>query len=115
MKVLRKGTDQRMEDFTHVIIDIIRNIPEGKVMSYGQIARVAGNPRAARQVSRILHSMSKKYKLPWHRVINSKGEISLQGEGYASQKWLLEQEGILFHKTSKIDLTVYQHQMEEKM
>lgn len=104
-----------MEDFTEGVMDVIRSIPEGKVMSYGQIARVVGNPRAARQVSRILHSMSKKYKLPWHRVINSKGEISLQGEGHASQKWLLEQEGILFDTASKIDLTVYQHQMEELM
>lgn len=103
-----------MEDFTEVIIDIIRSIPKGKVMSYGQIARVAGNPRAARQVSRILHNMSRKHHLPWYRVINSKGEISLQGEGFESQKWLLEQEGIQFSATNKVDLSIYQHKIEEK-
>ena len=97
-----------MEDFTKNIIGIVQNIPSGKVMTYGQIAREAGNPRAARQVARLLHSLSDKYKLPWHRVINSKGEISLSGEGFESQKWLLEQEGIQFSCTNKINLTVYQ-------
>jgi methylated-DNA-protein-cysteine methyltransferase-like protein len=63
--------------FTERVISIIQSIPEGKVMTYGQIASYAGSPRGARQVVRILHSMSKKHHLPWHRVINSKGEISI--------------------------------------
>ena len=46
-------------------------------MTYGQIATLAGSPRGARQVVRVLHTLSEKYKLPWHRVINSKGEISI--------------------------------------
>ncbi|MBD0382621.1 MGMT family protein [Paenibacillus sedimenti] len=84
-----------MTSFTERVIAIIRTIPEGKVMTYGQIARQAGSPRGARQVVRILHAMSKKYNLPWHRVINSKGEISLQeDEAFQMQSFLLQAEGV---------------------
>jgi methylated-DNA-protein-cysteine methyltransferase related protein len=98
-----------MERFTEIVIQIIRNIPEGKVMTYGQIARLAGSPRAARQVVRILHSMSKKYQLPWHRVINSKGELSIQDdESFAIQKLSLEMEGIEFIDRKRVNLEQYQ-------
>ncbi|QHK04677.1 DNA base-flipping protein [Bacillus velezensis] len=50
--------------FTERAVAIIKQIPEGKVMTYGQIADLAGSPRGARQVVRILHSMSKKHRLP---------------------------------------------------
>ncbi len=64
-------------------------------MTYGQIAKEAGNPRAARQVARILHSMSQKHNLPWHRVVNAKGEIVIKNEeGVWTQRTLLEKEGI---------------------
>lgn len=65
-----------MTPFTQDVVTIIRAIPAGRVATYGQIARLAGNPRAARQVVRILHSMSQAERLPWHRVVNAKGEIS---------------------------------------
>lgn len=97
-----------MNDFTLEVIEIIKTIPYGKVMTYGQISSVAGNPWGARQVSRILHSMSTKYNLPWHRVINSKGEISLSGEGFLIQKQLLTDEGIIVIG-NKINLNIYQH------
>ena len=83
-----------MTDFTMQVLDIIKSIPYGKVMTYGQIAAVAGNPRGARQVSRILHSMTDAHRLPWHRVINSKGGISLTGEARFVQQNMLVQEGI---------------------
>lgn len=83
-----------MTKFTEDVLDIIKMIPRGKVMTYGQIAALANNPRGARQVSRILHSMSEKHKLPWHRVINSKGTISLTGEAGFIQAGLLANEGI---------------------
>lgn len=94
-----------MTPFTENVIHIIKRIPEGKVMTYGQVARLAGSPRGARQVVRILHSMSKKYQLPWHRVINSKGEISLK-EG--EQQFLLESEGIEVSPSGVISLEEYQ-------
>lgn len=83
--------------FTERVIQIISGIKSGSVMSYGEIARLAGNPRGARQVSRILHSMSKKYNLPWHRVVNKDYEISLRNkESVLKQKELLEREGHYF-------------------
>ncbi|MGM0875819.1 MAG: MGMT family protein [Bacillota bacterium] len=98
-----------MLSFTERAITIIKNIPSGKVMTYGQIARLAGSPRGARQVVRILHSMSDKHHLPWHRVINSKGEIGFQdSESFSSQKQFLEVEGIVFCKNHVIDLKRYQ-------
>jgi methylated-DNA-protein-cysteine methyltransferase related protein len=99
-----------VERFTESVINIIKSIPPGKVMSYGQIAKAAGSPRGARQVVRILHSMSGKYNLPWHRVINSKGEIGIQDEElFFTQKSLLEDEGVQIKGKSKIDMEKYRY------
>ncbi|RSD25424.1 MGMT family protein [Mesobacillus subterraneus] len=97
-----------MTRFTEIVINIIQNIPKGKVMTYGQIASVAGSPRGARQVVRILHSMSDQYSLPWHRVINSKGELGFKDEEmFQTQKVMLEAEGIEFMNDKAISLQRY--------
>ncbi|UCE25916.1 MAG: MGMT family protein [Candidatus Zixiibacteriota bacterium] len=84
---------------------IIRKVPKGKVATYGQIAALAGNPRAARQVVRVLHSCSDTDKLPWHRIVNGKGGISLpRGRGYELQRAMLKQEGVKFLDSGLIDL-----------
>jgi methylated-DNA-protein-cysteine methyltransferase-like protein len=94
-----------MQPFTRKVVEIIKCIPPGRVLTYGRIAALAGNPGAARQVSRFLHSMSEKHDLPWHRVINAKGEISLKrGQGYELQKALLESEGVRFTLQSRVDM-----------
>lgn len=99
--------------FTEKVIHIISNIPKGKVLSYGMIATLAGSPRGARQVVRILHTQSKKYNLPWHRVVNSKGKISINDPMfYDKQKFLLESEGIIFSRDDKIDFNKYFWQIE---
>ncbi|HZH59217.1 MAG TPA: MGMT family protein [Metabacillus sp.] len=99
-----------MRPFTERAIDIIEQIPKGHVMTYGQIARLAGSPRGARQVVRILHSMSSKYELPWHRVLNSKGEIGFKdGPSFLLQKKCLENEGIKWIEHGRIDLSRYQY------
>lgn len=86
-----------MLPFTERTIAIIQSIPPGRVMSYGQIAEQAGSRRGARQVVRILHSLSEKHGLPWHRVVNAKGEIALaDDEARYTQKMLLEEEGVSF-------------------
>ena len=91
--------------FHQRLVVLIKKIPRGKVATYGSIARMAGNPRAARQVVWVLNSSWEKEKLPWYRVINSKGQISLKpGQGYELQKSLLEKEGIEFDSDNKIDL-----------
>lgn len=93
------------KSFYQRVIVIIKSVPEGKVATYGQIAAYAGNSRAARQVAYILHSSSRKENLPWHRVVNSKGSISLKPHhGYELQKKLLEKEGIIFNEGNCIDL-----------
>ncbi len=103
MKLIRKRESEGAL-LSQRIKDIIKKIPRGKVATYGQIAAMAGNPLAARQVVRILHSSSRKEKLPWHRVINGKGRISLQpGFGYEEQKNLLVKEGIEFDDDDTVD------------
>ncbi|MEJ8547404.1 MGMT family protein [Brevibacillus borstelensis] len=98
-----------MRPFTERAVEIIRNIPPGKVMTYGQIAALAGSPRGARQVVRILHSMSKKHRLPWHRVINAEGQISLQEEeSRTMQMLLLQGEGVEVTGGRSINLKIFQ-------
>lgn len=96
------------QSLTERIKQLIKQIPAGKIATYGQIAIYAGNPRASRQVSWVLHSSSRKENLPWHRVINSKGRISLpKDRGYDLQKKLLEKEGVVFEENDFIDLDKY--------
>lgn len=74
-------------------------------MTYGQVAFIAGKINGARQISWILNSMSGKEGLPWHRVINSKGRISLpEGFGMEEQMYRLKREGVEFDKDNRIDL-----------
>ncbi|MFW9856522.1 MAG: MGMT family protein [Candidatus Thorarchaeota archaeon] len=94
--------------FTQQVKNLIKKIPAGFVATYGQIATYAGNPRGSRQVAWILHSSSRKDGLPWHRVINSKGRISLPHmHGYEEQKAMLEAEGIVFSEKGRIDFKKY--------
>lgn len=105
-----------MKPFTQRVVAIIAGIPPGKVMTYGQIAALAGSPRGTRQVVRILHSMSKKYKLPWHRVINGKGKIALpEEESFTVQKMFLEAEGVAVSEAGEVDLAVYQYNVERTL
>ena len=97
-------------DFQEKVIQIIKKIPYGKVTSYGTIATLAGEPRKAREVGYILHSLTKKYDLPWQRVINRSGYISIRGDDInmkALQKALLLQEGIAVSKDFMVDLDKY--------
>lgn len=87
----------------------VRIIPRGKVATYGTIARLSGIPRCARQVGYALHVLSEKTAIPWHRVVNAGGGISLHknSDGYFIQKALLESEGIVFDTNDRIDLKRY--------
>jgi methylated-DNA-protein-cysteine methyltransferase-like protein len=88
---------------------LIKRIPRGKVATYGQIAALAGQPRAARQVAWVLNIASDKDGLPWHRVINRQGTISLpRMAGYEVQHALLKKEGVKFDRNGGIDLTKFQ-------
>lgn len=97
------------QSFFHQTAALIKKIPRGKVATYGQIAALAGNPRAARQVAWVLHSASDKENLPWQRVINGQGGISLpRYGGYELQRALLVQEGVKFDAADRIDLARFQ-------
>jgi methylated-DNA-protein-cysteine methyltransferase-like protein len=93
-----------MKESSKRIIKIIRGIPDGQVMSYGEVARRAGLANGARMVARILHSSTEKRNLPWHRVVNSRGKISLDGNAYQRQKSLLLEEGVEFDANDRIDM-----------
>jgi methylated-DNA-protein-cysteine methyltransferase-like protein len=103
-----KSVNMIPNPFTTSVKKLISRIPEGSITTYGIIAACAGNPRAARQVARILHTSSQKEALPWHRVVNRKGQISLKRlNGYEIQKQLLENEGVVFGKNDTIDLDIF--------
>jgi methylated-DNA-protein-cysteine methyltransferase related protein len=92
--------------FTQKTQLILKRIPKGKVTSYGTIAALAGSPRAARQVVRIIHRTK---NIPWHRVINSQGKIAIKDyAGFQEQKMLLEIEGVKSDSNGKIELGKYQ-------
>jgi methylated-DNA-protein-cysteine methyltransferase-like protein len=100
---------QSSQTFFRRVVIVIKKIPRGKVATYGQIAALAGNPRGARQVAWVLHAMSDKHKLPWQRVINREGTISLpRYGGYELQRALLVKEGVKFDFDDRIDLARYQ-------
>jgi methylated-DNA-protein-cysteine methyltransferase related protein len=91
--------------FHQKVVSLIRQIPKGNVATYGQVAALAGNNRAARQVARSLHSSAEKEGLPWHRVINSRGRISLPpGGGFELQREMLIAEGVIFTPDGSVDL-----------
>ena len=91
-----------------IIYNTVRKIPKGKVATYGEIARLCGLREHARLVGYALHNLKPNSGVPWHRVINSQGKISLPKDNgaYEFQKKLLESEGIVF-VGDKIDLTKY--------
>lgn len=92
-----------------MVIDLVRIIPPGKVASYGQIALLVGVPRAARQVGWILRQVGLEKSVPWWRVVNQKGRISIDGNLHADkqlQRKLLEAEGILV-KEYQVDMGKY--------
>lgn len=106
----RKWGGRTMKPYTLRVITIIKDIPAGYVMTYGQIAKVAGSARGARQVVRILHTLSGIHQLPWHRVVNAKGEIALKDEESRSMQTLyLHNEGVAMNAEGRIDLDTYRY------
>jgi methylated-DNA-protein-cysteine methyltransferase-like protein len=91
------------------IYAVVGLIPAGKVATYGQIARLVGMPRGARTVGWAMHSIPEGRDVPWQRVINARGTISLGPgrEGGELQRALLEAEGVVFDENNRVDLKVY--------
>jgi methylated-DNA-protein-cysteine methyltransferase-like protein len=97
-----------MIESTRRIIEAIRAVPAGEVASYRDIALFAGLPNGARQVARVLHSMSRSENLPWHRIIKVDGRIALpEGEGRELQIALLRTEGVEVSDAGLVDLAQF--------
>ena len=88
------------------IYRIVRRIPRGRVATYGQVARHAGLPNNARQVGYALHALPDDSGVPWHRVVNHRGEISARSFAGMErvQRALLEAEGVGFDLRGRVDL-----------
>jgi len=88
------------------IYAVVRRIPPGRVATYGQVAALAGLAGRARQVGYALHALPEGNSVPWHRVINARGEVSPRAEpgweGY--QRHLLEEEDVEFDLAGRVDL-----------
>jgi len=97
MKESQKSAEER-------VWQVVNQVPEGKVASYGQIARLAGMPSHARLVGRILSRLPTGTKLPWHRVVNSQGRIT--NPGRKRQQAKLEAEGVTLIN-GKVSLRLY--------
>lgn len=92
-----------MNWFERVLV-CVRAIPPGKVATYGDIARMAGNPRGARQVGWVLGGLTEEQQAPWWRVVNREGRSSLEEPGRSRQWQLLQSEGTAVHAEGAVDL-----------
>lgn len=88
--------------FNAEIYELVAQIPQGKVCTYGMLARLAGKPAHARWVGKALAKASESCLLPCHRVVNSQGRIAPH---WSEQQLLLEREGVLFKRNGCVDLS----------
>jgi len=96
------------------IYAVVSRIPYGRVATYGQIAGLAGIPNGARRVGYALAALRPGSRVPWHRVVNAKGGVSLRDPGSAEeQRFRLEKEGVWFGAGGTVDLRVYSWDGEE--
>ena len=98
-----------MSTFTERVYAMVRRVPHGQVVSYGGVAALLGSPRAARGVGQALRSLPDDSDVPWWRVINRNGEISIRGtmHGAQLQRFLLEREGVRFSAAGRVDWKRY--------
>jgi methylated-DNA-protein-cysteine methyltransferase-like protein len=97
--------------FVKAVWQVVQGIPRGHVLTYGEVARLAGMRRAARRVSQAMRRAPRSMQLPWHRVVNAQGRISLPKDSawHRRQRELLEAEGVVF-LDGKIDLERFGYQ-----
>lgn len=92
--------------FRDRVCAVVRRIPEGRVLSYGEVAALAGSPRAARGVGAVLNALPEDHDVPWWRVISGSGRLTIPPHyGLRTlQRTLLEREGVAFGTTDTVDL-----------
>jgi methylated-DNA-protein-cysteine methyltransferase-like protein len=112
---MRQPAAAALSDSYRRIYAVIRRIPRGRVATYGQVADLAGLSGHARQVGYALHALPDDSRVPWHRVINARGEISLRSNSNDRlQRMLLEDEGVYFEVGDRISLTRYRWRRKKK-
>jgi len=96
--VTRSEEKPDFDSWVVAVWQVVQDIPRGCVLTYGEVARLAGSGGSPRRVSQALRQAPRAMKLPWHRVINSQGRISFPAgsSGYQQQKTRLEKEGVVF-------------------
>lgn len=97
------------DSFTNTVRAVVASIPKGKIATYGQVAALAGKPRAARAVGMIMSKNKDTKKVPCHRVVGSTGALTgyAYGNGTMTKKQLLQNEGVRF-SGEKVDLAASQ-------
>jgi methylated-DNA-protein-cysteine methyltransferase-like protein len=98
---------ERPSDTYRRIYAVVRRIPRGRVATYGQVAALAGFARQPRLAGYALHALRDERRVPWHRVLNAQGRISLMrldGGAGLTQRLRLEQEGVCFTPAGRVDL-----------
>ena len=86
------------------IYKVVRQVPRGKVASYGQIAQIVGKGCHARMVGYAMAGTPEGSGVPWQRIVNREGKVSLPGEGGVIQRMRLEAEGVVFDARGRIDM-----------
>lgn len=106
MRTAYEGREDSAPSLRERIYEVVRRIPDGRVATYGQVAALAGMRGHARHVGYALHGLAAESTVPWHRVINARGEISPRSAGGfdPEQRARLEAEGVDFDARERVDL-----------
>ena len=104
MKDYKVNKEKMSDAFCREVYGVVRDVPAGKVISYGEIASLLGKPQCSRMVGRALKQVPSELNLPCHRVVNAQGRLV---PGWEEQRELLLSEGVRFKKSGCVDLSVY--------
>jgi methylated-DNA-protein-cysteine methyltransferase-like protein len=114
---VEKGAEEKkkMKSFSEKVYQLTRQIPKGKVVTYGQVAKKIGKPKAARAVGNAVHRNPDPKTIPCHRVVNRDGRLApnFAGNGWQEQKRRLLKEGVKFKDQMHVDLTKRQWNFEK--
>lgn len=104
-----------MTEFQKAVLQVVRIVPPGKVVSYGQVAAYVGTPRAARQVGWAMRSLEGTPDFPWWRVLNNAGRITIKGNHFNTahlQRELLSAEGVEVNQELELDMVKFRFRPE---
>ena len=104
MKDYKVDKEKMSDAFCREVYGVVRDVPAGKVISYGEIASLLGKPQCSRMVGRALKQVPSELNLPCHRVVNAIGRLV---PGWDEQRWLLDAEGVSFRKNGCVDLRLH--------